>query len=160
MWDNFEVLGIEGAHRYLLEEFSEIIKVNKRHLDILIDSMTNPGKIMSVSRYGIDRKQVGPLAKACFEQPIENFLISASKGEIDDISGVTASITLGKLSRIGTGSMDLIVDTKKMFLTPNVYGEGNYSKEIKEAVIEELSKEDDDFEDMDIVGEEEDDFTY
>ena len=160
MWDNFEVLGIEGAHRYLLEEFSEIIKVNKRHLDILIDSMTNPGKIMSVSRYGIDRKQVGPLAKACFEQPIENFLISASKGEIDDISGVTASITLGKLSRVGTGSMDLIVDTKKMMLTPNVYGEGDYTKEVKEMIVEELNKEDDDFEDMDIVGEEEEDFTY
>jgi DNA-directed RNA polymerase II subunit RPB1 len=72
--------------------------------------MTFPGKIMSVSRYGIDRKNVGPLAKACFEQPCENFLISATKGEIDDIVGVTAAITLGKLSRIGTGSIDLIID--------------------------------------------------
>jgi len=142
MWDNLEVLGIEGAHRYLLDEFGKIITVNKRHLNILIDSMTQPGKIMSVSRYGIDRKQVGPLAKACFEQPVENFLISAAKGERDEIQGVTASITLGKLSRMGTGSMDLIIDTDKIMgnlplegdtRTPNVYG-GGFFEEKKETL--------------------------
>jgi hypothetical protein len=62
---------------------------------------------------------------------IENFLISAAKGERDEIQGVTASITLGKLSRMGTGSMDLIIDTEKIFgslplkgdtRTPDVYG--------------------------------------
>lgn len=114
MWDMLEVLGIEGAHHFLIEEFSKVITVNKRHLNILLDSMTFQGKIMSVSRYGIDRKHVGPLAKACFEQPVENFLISASKGEIDEITGVTAAITLGKLSRIGTGSVDLIIDEHKI----------------------------------------------
>jgi DNA-directed RNA polymerase II subunit RPB1 len=114
MWDMLEILGIECAHNFLVEEFSKVITVNKRHLNILLDSMTFQGKIMSVSRYGIDRKHVGPLAKACFEQPVENFLISATKGEIDDIVGVTASITLGKLSRIGTGSIDLIIDEDKI----------------------------------------------
>jgi DNA-directed RNA polymerase subunit A" len=114
MWDMLETLGVEGSHSFLVEEFSKVITVNKRHLNILLDSMTFPGKIMSVSRYGIDRKNVGPLAKACFEQPCENFLISATKGEIDDIVGVTAAITLGKLSRIGTGSIDLIIDEDKI----------------------------------------------
>ena len=150
MWDNFEVLGIEGAHKYLLDEFGKIIKVNKRHLDILIDSMTQPGKIMSVSRYGIDRKQVGPLAKACFEQPIENFLISAAKGERDEIQGVTASITLGKLSRMGTGSMDLIIDTDKIFgslpvkgdtRTPDVYGGGFFEDKKVEEALDEIEDE-------------------
>jgi len=154
VWDVYTTLGIEAAHQYLIDEFSEIISVNKRHLNILIDSMTQLGKIMSVSRYGIDRKQVGPLAKACFEQPIENFLISAAKGEVDNIQGVTASITLGKLSRMGTGSVDLIADTEKMIKylnelelkeeekTPNIYGGGFYedkkvsSKEDEESDIE------------------------
>jgi len=142
MWDILEVLGIEGAHKYLLDEFREIIKVNKRHLDILIDSMSYPGKIMSVSRYGIDRKQVGPLAKACFEQPVENFLISATKGERDNITGVTAAITMGKLSKVGTGSVDLIIDYNKLmkFNTPNIYDGGCYVKK-KEQVIEEEDAE-------------------
>jgi DNA-directed RNA polymerase II subunit RPB1 len=155
MWDNFEMLGIEGAHKYLLDEFGKIIKVNKRHLDILIDSMTQPGKIMSVSRYGIDRKQVGPLAKACFEQPIENFLISAAKGERDEIQGVTASITLGKLSRMGTGSMDLIIDTDKIFgslpvkgdtRTPDVYGGGFFEDE----ALDENKKEEEEESDIEV----------
>jgi hypothetical protein len=34
--------------------------------------------------------------------------------EENDIVGVTASITLGKLSRIGTGSVDLIFDEEKL----------------------------------------------
>jgi DNA-directed RNA polymerase II subunit RPB1 len=114
MWDLLEVLGVEGAHKYLLDEFGKIIKVNKRHLDVLIDSMTYPGKIMSVSRYGIDRKQVGPLAKACFEQPVDNFLISATKGEQDLLQGVSSTICMGKLCKMGTGMVDLIVDTKKI----------------------------------------------
>jgi hypothetical protein len=110
---------------------------------------------MSVSRYGIDRKQVGPLAKCCFEQPIENFLISAAKGEKDEIQGVTASITLGKLSRMGTGSMDLIIDTEKIFgslpvkgdtRTPDVYGGGFFEEALdkeEESDIEvEYSDED------------------
>jgi len=112
MWDMMEVLGIEGAHSFLVEEFSKVISCNKRHLNILLDSMTFPGKILSVSRYGIDRKNVGAIAKASFEQPLENFLISATKGEYDNVVGVTASITLGKLSRIGTGSVDLLIDDK------------------------------------------------
>jgi DNA-directed RNA polymerase II subunit RPB1 len=76
--------------------------------------MTLSGKIKSVSRYGIDRKQVGPLAKACFEQPVDNFLISATKGEQDLLQGVSSTICMGKLCKMGTGMVDLIVDTKKI----------------------------------------------
>ena len=172
MWDNFEVLGIEGAHQYLLDEFGKIIKVNKRHLDILIDSMTQPGKIMSVSRYGIDRKQVGPLAKACFEQPIENFLISAAKGERDEIQGVTASITLGKLSRMGTGSIDLIIDTDKIMgslplkgdtRTPNVYEGGFFDEALPEKEDEIDDSESDievEFDDDEALDENEEECVY
>ena len=138
VWDIMEILGIECAHNFLVEEFSKVITVNKRHLNILLDSMTFQGKIMSVSRYGIDRKQVGPLAKACFEQPCENFLISATKGEIDDIVGVTASITLGKLSRIGTGSVDLIID------------EGKIARELEAMKLDDI-KEDDNEEELFLV---------
>jgi intein/homing endonuclease len=139
MWDILETLGVEGAHSFLVEEFSKVITVNKRHLNILLDSMTFPGKIMSVSRYGIDRKNVGPLAKACFEQPVENFLISATKGEIDDIVGVTASITLGKLSRIGTGSIDLIIDEDKI------------KRELESMKLEDIKEEVDDDEELFLV---------
>jgi len=110
MWDIYECFGIEASHSFLVNEFKRIISVNRRHLDIMIDSMTASGKIMAVSRYGIDRKQVGPLSKACFEQPVENFLISATKGESDYLKGVTSNVCLGKLNKMGTGMCDLMVD--------------------------------------------------
>ena len=111
MWDIYECFGIEATHSFLLQEFRKIISsVNKRHLDILIDSMTASGKISAVSRYGIDRKQVGPLSKACFEQPVENFLISATKGEEDKLKGVTSNVCMGKLNKMGTGMCELVTD--------------------------------------------------
>ena len=112
MWDIFNLLGVEAARSFLLEDFSKIINVSRRHLDTLINSMINTGKIMSVSRYGIDRKQVGPFAKAAFEQPFENFFISATKGEKDLISGVSASVSLGKLAKMGTGMVELYFNDK------------------------------------------------
>jgi intein/homing endonuclease len=114
MYDIYETFGIDAANTFLIEEFSKIINVNKRHLYLLINSMTIGGKIKSVSRYGIDRKQVGPLAKACFEQPVDNFLISATKGEKELLKGVSSTICVGKLCKMGTGMIDLLPDTKKL----------------------------------------------
>jgi hypothetical protein len=87
--------------------------------------MTLAGNIMSVSRYGIDRRQVGPLAKACFEQPIDNFLFSATKGEKELLKGVTSNICMGKLNKMGTGMCDLILDINKIILSNSVNSQNN-----------------------------------
>jgi DNA-directed RNA polymerase beta' subunit len=107
------IFGIEAVKQFLRDEFSSLIKVNPRHLELLIDSMTVSGSIQRVTRNGIDRKQVGTIAKASFEQPVDNFLISASTGERDPLKGVSASITVGKVSNIGTGFFDLFHDPNK-----------------------------------------------
>ena len=108
------IFGIEAVKQFLRDEFSSLIKVNPRHLELLIDSMTVSGSIQRVTRNGIDRKQVGTIAKASFEQPVDNFLISASTGERDPLKGVSASITVGKMSNIGTGFFDLYHDPVKL----------------------------------------------
>lgn len=107
-----QLFGIEATKQMLREEFNLLSKVNLRHLELLIDSMTFCGTIQRVTRNGIDRKQVGTIAKASFEQPLENFLISASYGDKDPLKGVSASITVGKLAEIGTGFMELIDKNK------------------------------------------------
>jgi len=132
MYDILKLFGIEATNKFLYEEFSKIISVNKRHLDMLINSMTANGSIMSVNRYGIDRKQVGPLAKACFEQPVDNFMYSATKGEIDPLRGVSSNVCVGKLNKVGTGMVDLFIDMKK---TDKYYNE--LYKDNKEEVTEE-----------------------
>ena len=110
VWDILNIFGIEASKQFLENEFCKIINVNKRHLDLLISTMTTSGKIVSVSRYGIDRKQVGPLAKACFEQPFDNFLTAALTGEKDKLLGSTANVCVGKQIRSGTGMVKLILN--------------------------------------------------
>jgi DNA-directed RNA polymerase II subunit RPB1 len=110
VWDIFDIFGIDASKEFLENEFSKIINVNKRHLDLLISSMTTSGKIVSVSRYGIDRKQVGPLAKACFEQPFDNFITAALTGEKDKLLGSTANVCVGKQIKSGTGMVKLILN--------------------------------------------------
>lgn len=109
VWDVYEIFGIDAAKNFLEEEFGKNITVNKRHLDLLTSSMTSNGKISSVSRYGIDRKQVGPLAKICFEQPFDNSIQAALNGEKDRLVGASANIALGKHIKSGTGMVELIL---------------------------------------------------
>ena len=140
MWDIYECFGIEATHSFLLKEFRLIISsVNKRHLDILIDSMTASGKISAVSRYGIDRKQVGPLSKACFEQPVENFLISATKGEEDKLKGVTSNVCMGKLNKMGTGMCELVTDISLIVKMSEMFNKEN--EKVLEPVQEQVNKE-------------------
>jgi DNA-directed RNA polymerase beta' subunit len=114
MHEIFELFGIEAVKQFLRDEYSSLIsKVNPRHLELLIDSMTVTGNISRVTRNGIDRKQVGTISKASFEQPVENFLISACLGEVDPLMGVSAAITVGKQSKIGTGFFTLRNDEQK-----------------------------------------------
>jgi DNA-directed RNA polymerase beta' subunit len=136
-----ELFGIEATKQMLREEFNLLSKVNLRHLELLIDSMTFSGTIQRVTRNGIDRKQVGTIAKASFEQPLENFLISASYGDKDPLKGVSASITVGKLAEIGTGFMELI-DKNKYSGVVNQVAAAIDEEEVEETIdIEELVEE-------------------
>ena len=112
VWDVYHFFGIDAAKNFLEEEFSKIINVSKRHLDLLTANMTTIGKISSVSRYGIDRKQVGPLAKICFEQPFDNSIQAALYGEKDKLLGASSTIALGKQINSGTGMVKLLLDTE------------------------------------------------
>jgi DNA-directed RNA polymerase II subunit RPB1 len=114
IWDIYDVFGIDAAKNFLEEEFFiNLPNLNKRHLDLLTASMTTNGKITSVSRYGIDRKQVGPLAKICFEQAFDNVIQAAIAGEKDHLIGASASVCVGKQIRTGTGIVHLYTKEDK-----------------------------------------------
>ena len=75
MWDILEVLGIEAARQFLLEEFTAVICadtfINKCHIALLADAMTYLGSISAMTRYGVHRNQSGPLTKSSFEECLE-----------------------------------------------------------------------------------------
>ena len=111
--DVMDVLGVEAGRNILLTEIESLFAdagVNYRHLGLLIDSMTRNGRLMSVDRYGINKNNIGPLAKASFEETEKILLRAALFGEMDPVTGVSAKIMTGQTMRGGTTFSQLLLD--------------------------------------------------
>jgi hypothetical protein len=65
---------------------------------------------MSVDRYGINKMDIGPLAKASFEETEKILLRAALFGEVDPVTGISANIMMGQPIRGGTGFFDVLLD--------------------------------------------------
>ena len=111
----YNVLGIEAVRRALLDELRKVLKpygiyVNYRHISILCDLMTQRGILTSITRHGLNRSEYGPIRKATFEETVEILLEAGIFAEKDDLKGISENVLLGKLTKIGTGSFNLLVD--------------------------------------------------
>ena len=119
MWEIYRVLGIEAARQFLIEEYMDVVSsdgsfINSSHVELLVDVMVYTGTIISISRYGQKKVGCGPMAKASFEESLENFLKAGINGEKETTNGVSASIMLGKMPKTGTGVLDLYLDIPKI----------------------------------------------
>ena len=115
--DIFENLGIEATRAVLFKEISTLFEetyVNYRHLCLLCDVMASRGRLMSVDRYGINKNNIGPLAKASFEQTEDIMLRAALYGELDPITGVSANIMTGQPIRGGTSFSQILLDEEAL----------------------------------------------
>ena len=116
--DIYENLGIEAARATLLNEITNLFAdaggVDFRHLGLLCDWMTRVGKLLSVDRYGINKQDIGPLAKASFEETEKILLKAALYGEIDPITGVSANIMTGQPIKGGTGFSEILLDENSL----------------------------------------------
>ena len=111
VWDIYEVLGIEAARTFLIQEFMTIMDgINTCHATLLVDRMTHGGSISSITRYTMKKDESGPFGKASFEETMDNFLNAATRGEIEPTEGVSASIICGKKAPMGTGILDLALN--------------------------------------------------
>jgi DNA-directed RNA polymerase II subunit RPB1 len=111
--DIYENLGIEATRQVLYNEINTLFEdgqINYRHLGLLVDMMTRAGRLMSVDRYGINKLDIGPLAKASFEETERILLKAAVFGEIDPITGVSANIMTGQPIRGGTSFSQILLD--------------------------------------------------
>ena len=116
IYEVFKVLGIEAARNALFQEFMEVVgdgAINYRHMSLLLDTMTNRGTLMSVDRHGINRGDVGPLAKSSFEETTDMLINASIFSELDNINGVSANIMLGQLPPCGTGDHDVMLDEEE-----------------------------------------------
>ena len=79
----YRILGIEAARQSIYNELTEVIEfdstyINYHHLSILCDRMTVNKNLVSVFRHGINNDDIGPIAKASFEETPEQFLKAAA----------------------------------------------------------------------------------
>jgi DNA-directed RNA polymerase II subunit RPB1 len=115
----YKTLGIEAARQAIFNELSEVIEfdntyINYHHLTILCDRMTCNKKMVSIFRHGINNDDIGPIAKASFEETPEMFLRAARHGELDNMRGVSANVMCGQEGYFGTNAFDVILDFNKI----------------------------------------------
>jgi DNA-directed RNA polymerase beta' subunit len=119
MWEIYEIFGIEAVRQFLIDEFMSVVSsdgtyINERHVKLLVDVMTQHGIITSISRYGMKKDNSGPIAKASFEQSLDNFIKASFYSEEETLSSVSSNIMCGKKANIGTGMCTLIQDLSKL----------------------------------------------
>jgi DNA-directed RNA polymerase II subunit RPB1 len=115
--DILNTLGVEATRVVLFNEIQTLFdegQINYRHLGLLVDVMTRSGRLMSVDRYGINKLNIGPLAKASFEETERILLKAAVFGEMDPITGVSANIMTGQPIRGGTAFADIMLDEEAL----------------------------------------------
>lgn len=111
----YRTLGIEAARQAIFNEISEVIEfdstyINYHHLSILCDRMTCNSKMVSIFRHGINNDNIGPIAKASFEETPEMFLKAARHAELDTMRGVSANVMCGQEAFFGTSAFQSILD--------------------------------------------------
>ena len=117
--ETYRVLGIEAARQCIYNEIEEAISfdgtyINCRHIEMLADRMCANLKMVSVFRHGINNDDIGPIAKASFEETPEMFLRAARHAELDLMTGVSSNIMCGQEGNFGTKAFQIILDHSKI----------------------------------------------
>jgi len=71
-------------------------------------------KMVSIFRHGINNDDIGPIAKASFEETPEMFLKAARHAELDLMTGVSSNIMCGQEGYFGTGSFQVLINVDEM----------------------------------------------
>ncbi|UMM19287.1 hypothetical protein L5515_014957 [Caenorhabditis briggsae] len=111
-----ENYGVEACAKAITTEMNNVfavygIEVSKRHLSLTADYMTFTGQIQPFNR-GAMSSSSSPLQKMTFETTMAFLREALLQGEEDNVNSPSARIVMGALPRGGTGSFDLILDTK------------------------------------------------
>ena len=110
----YRTLGIEAArqciYNELAEAFSDTTYINYHHMSMLCDRMCANKKMVSIFRHGINNDDIGPIAKASFEETPEMFLRAARHAELDLMTGVSSNVMCGQQGYFGTGAFQVLLN--------------------------------------------------
>ena len=131
----YAIFGIEAARFQIQYQLIQVlagssISLSPRHLDLLCDKMCQNGDIMAISRHGLKKENIGPLAKASFEETTDQFLEASLFGAFDNIKGVSSNIMVGQIPICGTGDSTVMLDEEML----------NTQEEVKEEEKVDIGK--------------------
>jgi DNA-directed RNA polymerase II subunit RPB1 len=132
----YETLGIEAARNALYNELINVTSegsMNYRHLSLLMDVMTYKGYLMSIDRHGINRGDIGPLAKSSFEETTDMLINASIFAEYDNVNGVSANVMLGQQPPCGTGDSSILLDEEHLM---------ELIKDMKPVKLDDIQEED------------------
>ena len=113
----YNVLGVEAARQAIYNELHYVLEnsyINYHHMCLLADRMTYNTKLVSIFRNGINNDNIGPIAKASFEETPEMFLKAARHAELDIMRGVSANVMCGQEGYFGTSAFQVVLDIDEM----------------------------------------------
>ena len=136
----YNVLGIEAARQAILNELVDVISfdgtyINYHNYSVLCDRMTFTSKMISIFRHGINKDDIGPIAKASFEETPEMFLKAARHAELDTLRGVSANVMCGQEGFFGTSAFQVILNIEEMQRLENT---SDYVQKDENIAIEEF----------------------
>ncbi|MHA1636705.1 MAG: DNA-directed RNA polymerase subunit A'' [Candidatus Thorarchaeota archaeon] len=113
----FQVLGIEATRNAIIQEAMSVLNeqgmdVDIRHIILVADMMTADGTIRQIGRHGISGSKNSALARAAFEVTVSHLLGAGIAGTKDPLRGITENVILGQLIPLGTGNVDLLMDSQ------------------------------------------------
>lgn len=115
----YNVLGIEAARQAIYNELVDVVEfdgtyINYHNYSVLVDRMTFTHKLISIFRHGINNDNIGPIAKASFEETPEMFLKAARHAELDTLRGISANVMCGQEGHFGTSAFQVVLDIEEM----------------------------------------------
>lgn len=134
----YNILGIEAARQAIYNELVDVVEfdgtyINYHNYSVLVDRMTFTHKLISIFRHGINNDNIGPIAKASFEETPEMFLKAARHAELDTLRGVSANVMCGQEGFFGTSAFQVVLDIDQMekFDAVSEYKPTNVADEIE-----------------------------
>lgn len=114
LYEVASIFGIEAGRQLIINEIKNVINtqgldIDRKHLKLVADAMTNSGEVKGVTRMGIIAQKSSILARATFETPVKQFVNATIKGTKDKLSSVIENIILNQPVPIGTGLPGLMV---------------------------------------------------
>ncbi len=114
----YTVLGVEAGRNAVIKEAGATLDeqgltVDKRHIMLVADIMTNDGDVKAIGRHGISGRKSSVLARAAFEITSAHLLKAGLIGEVDALDGVAENIIVGQPVTVGTGAVNLVYSPKK-----------------------------------------------